>query len=241
PTNPNLEKRFMEVLDVSLPSAEEITINTNGSFKYSRSNIFKTQRFLHNIMYNNGFKAPFSVSYLLADDPEAEMDRLGQKKHETGFSELGMMAMAGIFNPLKNLVPYYEHIETGKRIDVKYGPTLNMGRWKKVKDKGVVQNPYSRFVPRARLGAHICSVNQASRFALYPGGEISACNGGYAGRVCFSNLSEGYDSFVEQYSRVLRNLNQFYQNNLGQIMQGRQNTWLCEITSMSDHIFEFKR
>ncbi|MCX6707520.1 MAG: hypothetical protein NT001_05275 [Candidatus Woesearchaeota archaeon] len=240
PLNPNLEKRFMEVLSLSLPLADEITVNVNGSFKYSRSHIFKTQRFLNDILHRNGFATPFRVGYILADDPEAEIDRLSQQKNESGFSEFELMEMIGFCNPCKNFVPYYEHEGTGKRIDVKYGPTLNMGRWKKVKDKGLIQNPYDRFVPRNERGAHICGVNLSSRFTLYPGGEISACNGGYARRVCFANINEGYDNFVEQYQQVLKSLNQFYQQKLGQIMQGKQNTWLCEMPDLYDKIFEFK-
>lgn len=244
PDNPELERRFMEVMNTGLTFTDKIIVNVCGSYKYSRAHIFKTNRYLHNILLSNGFSTPFPVHFLRAEDPEAALDALRTRSTAGGdtmmFKIKRMLGDLGVF-PEHALVPSYVHDESGREIEMRYLGALNMGRWAKVEDKGVVQNPLEAYLSRMKVERRICGVTTSDRFSLYPGGEVAACNGSYSRNVCFVNVfDDGYDGFVEGYQRVLDDQNAFLERNLPAIMTGETNSWLCRRPDASGIVFKYE-
>ncbi|MEA2004328.1 MAG: hypothetical protein U9O53_05245 [archaeon] len=223
-----LKEELFGVLRPSLEFADSITLNVLGSFKYSKSHILKTNRFLQTILFDNNFGIPKGREWREIDfeNPEAAIHDL--------YKEIGLNKVD--YNPIHDFFPFYGYDEGNgnyKTIFVKYGRTLNMGRWKPYNDNGSVQNPVSSFVDKDEQELPLCDALSTQGMTILPNGDISICNGTYAKRVPFSNIYEGQDTIFAKLKGAISVMQDSYKNNLEKLMNQEKILNVCNLSILS--------
>ncbi len=223
-----LKKELFEVLLPSLEFADSITLNVLGSFKYSKSHILKTNRYIQTILFDNNFGIPKGREWREIDfeNPEAAIHDLYKKR------ELNKPG----YNPIHDFFPFYGYDGSNgncKIIFVKYGRTLNMGRWKHYKNKGVVQNPISSFVDKEEQELPLCDALSTKGMTINPNGDISICSGIYARKTAFSNIYDGQDIVFAKLKGAISVMQELYKNNLKNLMNQEKELNVCDLNILS--------
>ena len=210
-----LEKDLFDVLMPSIEFADDITLNVCGSAKYSKSHIFKTHRYLQTILYDNKFYIPDRRKWI-EQPPEEDIQEIYQKYG---------------YNPISSFFPFYAHVfnDETKIIFVRYGNTLNMGRWANYKDKGDVQNPLSGFKYNKKAELPItCNALSTENLTIAPNGDITPCSGFYTRKIPFANISESQDKILEKYENAIYEMQKLYGPEIINILNGEKPLKLCD-------------
>ncbi|MFH2027533.1 MAG: hypothetical protein ABIJ08_00195 [Nanoarchaeota archaeon] len=247
-----LRSEFLPLFYSAREFADEIIINTQGSYKYSTSHIFKTVQYLCSIMEDEGYKAVrchFPI-YLFKDEPDFETKLAGCRKYkETAFMIEGSRqafaraAFEGT-NEIINkyggntansprqydLIPtFFIHKDTLKQVKFRYANTMNMGRWAHVRDKGRIITSITESAKerKSRSPRPICGAFLTKNIFLDSKGEVYRCPMAYKPAVRLGNISEPWSDLLQRWDIAHKSLQMIYRSNLRALVDGAYNGWAC--------------
>src|SRR3989344_603646 len=249
-----LKSEFLPLLHAAMEFADEITINTVGSYKYTRSHLIKTVEYLCKIMEEEGLKTvrQHFRKIFFREDPDynqkeiEECERHGEpfiisfgtKKSEIEIEEkIGFNPLEEIFSVKTNNKPkglnvlptYFFQKETGRIIKFRQSRTINMGRWLNTQkgDDTMELDPYRKINPTSPRS--ICNSFLTERVLLTPDSTLHMCGGGYYKSLAFGRLSDSWEDIYSKMQKMHEATRQFYKQNLKDIVTGRCNNWLCDM------------
>ncbi len=242
----DLKAEFLPLLDESLGFAQRIVIISTGSFKYTKAHIFKTIKYLCEIMEKEGFHTvrQHFGKILYNDDPADKEAYLFGRKHlepnilvfasradakKSAESELELFGkIMGVRTGTpegRDLVPtYFIHKETGKKVTFEHGNTLNEGRWRIVRNKGGINRVDSEtpVLPRS-----ICPAFLTKEIFLDSSGKIFRCAGSYHSSVPIGNISQSWQEIFASMQTAHEKTSKRYNQNIPGLVSGSFNNWEC--------------